>query len=102
MRSTFKTLTVVVAASAMFSVAAVAAPVIDVRVAPPPPRTEVVYARPSPYHVWVAGYWAWERGRHVWIAGHWAMPPRGYTRWQEPRWERRGGNYVFIEGHWGR
>jgi hypothetical protein len=71
-------------------------------VAPPPPRAEVVYARPSPYHVWVAGYWAWERGRHVWIAGHWTLPPRGFSRWQEPRWEHRGGNYVFIEGHWGR
>jgi hypothetical protein len=70
--------------------------------APPPPRHEVVYGRPSPYHIWVDGYWAWRGGRHVWIAGHWELPPRGYRTWISPRWERRGGSYVFIEGHWGR
>jgi hypothetical protein len=70
-------------------------------VAPPPPvRHEVVYARPSPRHVWVPGYWGWSHGRYVWIAGHYTLPPRGRDRWVEPRWERRGGNYLFIEGHW--
>jgi hypothetical protein len=78
------------------------APVVVVT-APPPPRHEVVVGRPSPYHIWIDGYWAWRGGRHVWIAGHWERPPRGYRNWIAPRWERsRGGGYVFIEGHWGR
>lgn len=67
---------------------------------PPTPRHEVVYARPSPRHLWVPGYWSWHAGRYVWIAGHYALPPRGRSRWIEPRWERRGGNYLFVEGHW--
>lgn len=75
-----------------------AAPVVIV--APPPARQEVVYARPSPQHVWVPGYWMWRGGRHVWVGGHWERPPRGHVHWEEPRWERRGGTYVFIEGHW--
>lgn len=69
-------------------------------VAPPAPRVEVVYARPSPYHIWVPGYWAWRGGRHVWIAGRYELPPRGRQAWVEPRWERRSGSYIFIEGHW--
>jgi hypothetical protein len=67
---------------------------------PPPPQTEVMVVRPSPYHVWVPGYWAWRGGRHVWVAGHWERPPHGHRSWEPARWERRGGNYIFIEGHW--
>lgn len=69
-------------------------------VAPPPPRHEVVHGRPSPYHVWVPGYWAWRGSRHVWIAGHWERPPRGRHAWVEPRWEHRGGSWMFVYGHW--
>lgn len=78
-----------------------APPAQVVVMAPPPPvRAEVVYARPSPRHIWVPGYWAWNHGRHVWIAGHYTLPPRGRNRWEEPRWERRGGSFIFIEGRW--
>jgi hypothetical protein len=75
-------------------------PQVVVMPAPPPVRPEVVYSRPSPFHVWVPGYWRWYGGRYVWVAGHWERPPHGHGRWEEPRWERRGGSYVFIEGHW--
>jgi hypothetical protein len=67
---------------------------------PPPAQVEVRYARPSPFDVWVPGYWEWRGGRYVWIAGHWSRPPRGHRSWEAPRWERRGSNYIFIEGHW--
>ncbi len=73
---------------------------IVITAAPPALRHEVVYARPSPRHVWVPGYWGWSHGRHVWMAGHYTLPPRGHNRWEEPRWERRGGSYIFIEGRW--
>lgn len=68
--------------------------------APPPPRQEIIYAQPSPYHVWIGGYWVWRGHRHEWVGGHWELPPRGRSAWIAPRWERRGGSYVFIEGRW--
>jgi YXWGXW repeat-containing protein len=100
MRSTFKTLTVVAVASAMFSAAAVAAPVIDVRVAPPPPRTEVVPAARAGY-VWVPGYWDWRGHRYVWMRGHWERARRGFV-YREPRWEQRGDHWFLNRGEWAR
>ena len=69
-------------------------------VAPPPPRHERHGPPPSPYHVWIAGYWTWHDNRHVWLSGHWEQPPHLHATWIEPRWERRGNGYVFIEGVW--
>ena len=45
------------------------APAPDVLViceAPPPLRREVVVAAPSPYHVWIAGYWRHDGRDFVW------------------------------------
>jgi hypothetical protein len=73
--------------------------VIVVR-APPPPRREVVPARPVPGQVWISGYWTWHGDRHIWVGGHFERPPHARARWVEPRWERRGGGHLFIEGFW--
>jgi len=67
---------------------------------PPPPRPEIIVVRPSPYHVWIAGYWVRHGHHQEWIAGHWELPPHGHHEWIAPRWEHRGGSYVFIEGSW--
>lgn len=68
---------------------------------PPPPRREVMPARPpGPGMVWVTGYWAWQGDRHYWVSGHYERPPRSHAVWVEPRWERRGGGHLFIEGFW--
>ena len=50
-----------------------AAPVVEVRIAPPAPRVEVVPARPSPHHFWVHGYWAWNGRAHVWVPGRYLV-----------------------------
>lgn len=71
-----------------------------VMVAPPPPRVEVEGPRPSPHHVWVKGFWAWQNGRHAWVPGHWAEPPQEGMAWDEPRWENRGGRWIFVQGRW--
>ena len=76
------------------------ADIVLVETEPPPPREELVIARPSPAHVWIGGYWAWSGGRHTWIAGRWDLPPRPGSVWVEPRWERREHGYVFISGRW--
>ena len=67
---------------------------------PPPPQREIIYARPSPMHVWIGGHWGFRAGRHVWIGGRWDAPPRSNVIWVGPRWEHRGGRYVFVDGYW--
>jgi hypothetical protein len=69
---------------------------------PPPPRHEVIVERdrPSPDHVWVAGYWGGRPGHYEWTAGHWEKPPHHGARWVEPRWEVHGNNRVFVKGSW--
>jgi hypothetical protein len=72
-----------------------------IREGPPALRHEVIVARPSPRHVWIAGYWRHDGHRYVWVSGRWVMPPRRDVIWIEPRWEFRSGGYFFVEGHWG-
>lgn len=70
--------------------------------APPPPRAEVVVAKPGPDRVWVPGHWDWkpQRDAYAWVEGRWVRPPRRGAVWVAPRVERRSGNRVYIAGHW--
>ena len=74
--------------------------VVDVDVAPPPERVEVVPA-PRAGYVWAPGYWRWERGRHVWVRGYWVRGRRGY-HWVPHRWEEHERRWRFEAGHWDR
>src|SRR3954451_2508274 len=98
MLAKLKTMTIVAAASATVSVAAVAAPVIDVRVAPPPPRHEVVPAG-RPGYVWSPGDWDWRGHRHVWVAGHWERARHGYA-YRSPECVQDGDRWVLRHGSW--
>ena len=40
-----------------------------IRVAPPPPRREVVAVSPGPRYVWTDGYYRWNHGAYVWAPG---------------------------------
>jgi len=73
---------------------------IDIDVAPPAPRVEVV---PEPRHgyVWAPGYWAWRGRQHVWVEGHWIRERRGY-HWVPDRWVGDGPHYHYVRGHWER
>ena len=78
-----------------------AAPVVDVRIAPPVTRVEVVPARPA-HHVWTHGYWAWNGHAHVWVPGRYVVERPGYV-WREHRWQEHGhGHWRFHEGGWER
>jgi hypothetical protein len=68
--------------------------------APPVPQVDVVIARPSPNHVWLAGYWTWRDNQYEWMAGHWELPPGSNSVWIAPRWEQEGNAYRFHEGYW--
>lgn len=73
---------------------------IDVRIAPPVPRVEVVPA-PRAGYLWSPGYWQWHSHQHVWIAGHWLRERRGY-HWVPEHWEAKGAAWRFHRGYWAR
>jgi hypothetical protein len=73
---------------------------VVVKVAPPRAIVEHRSARPSPRHVWIAGYHRWDGHAYVWEPGRWEIPPREHAVWVAPRWEHRNGGYVFVEGRW--
>lgn len=92
---------------AVFGVAAAATPMIsnarvylDVDIAPPAARVEVVPAA-RPGYVWAAGYWNWTGHRHNWVAGHWIRAHRG-SYWVPDRWDQRGKRWHHDRGHWER
>jgi hypothetical protein len=75
---------------------------VNVRIAPPVERVEVVPARPSPHHLWTHGYWAWNGRRHIWVPGRYVAERPGYA-WHESRWEGAGhGHWRFRRGGWHR
>ena len=74
------------AIASLFAASAAAAPQIssaavdiEVGVAPPAARYEVVPA-PRPGYVWRQGYYDWDGHRHVWHSGDW-MRERHGERW---------------------
>ncbi len=76
---------------------------VQLDVAPPPPRHEVVVesTRPGPDYVWIDGFWDGSPGHYVWTAGHWDRPPRRGVRWVAPHWERdHDGHYHIVRGVW--
>jgi hypothetical protein len=73
---------------------------IDIEIAPPAPRVEVVPA-PRRGHVWAPGYWDYRGRTHVWVPGHWVGERRGY-HWAPDHWEQRGPRWHHERGHWER
>jgi hypothetical protein len=73
---------------------------VVVSVGPPRAIVEHRAPRPSPRHVWLAGYHRWDGRAYVWEPGRWELPPREHAVWVAPRWEHRHDGYVFVEGRW--
>jgi hypothetical protein len=71
---------------------------VDIDVAPPAPRVEVVPAARAGW-VWAPGYWNWQGRRHVWVTGHWIREHRGY-RYVPQTWVQRDGRWHFETGGW--
>jgi hypothetical protein len=91
----------------LISAGAIAAPaissaavVIDVDVAPPAQRVEVVPAA-RPGFVWAPGYWAWRGHTHVWVRGHWIRERAGF-HWVPDAWVQAGPHWHYAPGHWER
>ncbi len=73
---------------------------IDIDIAPPAPRVEVV-PPPRAGYVWAPGYWAWRGGVHAWVPGRWVVARRGY-HWVPDRWVRVGPHWHYARGYWAR
>jgi hypothetical protein len=71
---------------------------LDVDVAPPPDRVEVVPAA-RPGYVWVPGYWDYNGHHHVWAKGHWVHERHGY-HWTDDHWVEHNGRWHHDRGHW--
>jgi hypothetical protein len=73
---------------------------IDIDIAPPAPRVEVV-PPPRAGYEWAPGYWDYRGHEHVWVPGRWVGERRGY-HWVPDRWEQRGPHWHHEPGHWER
>jgi WXXGXW repeat (2 copies) len=66
-----------VAAAPGLAAAGVGVVGIDINIAPPAPRVEVV-PPPRVGYVWAPGYWEYRDRGHVWIPRRWVGERRGY------------------------
>jgi hypothetical protein len=73
---------------------------LNIDIAPPAPRVEVVPAV-RPGYVWAPGYWAWRDHAHVWVPGHMMREHRGY-HWVPEHWVQNGPHWHMEKGHWER
>ena len=80
--------------------AAQAQAVVSVQIGPPAPRTEVI-PPPRSGHVWVPGYYVWQRRAYVWRPGYWVANRPGYV-YVAPGWEQRGSRWVYRPARWDR
>jgi hypothetical protein len=69
---------------------------------PPSDQVEVMVVSPGSGHVWVRGYWRWERNDFVWVRGRWMPVERGYRTWVPGRWRHHRRGWYWVDGHWGR
>jgi hypothetical protein len=87
-------------AAGVLSAPAYAQVSLNINIAPPAPRYEVVPSI-APGYVWAPGYWGWSGERHVWIRGRPIVQRSGYS-WEADRWEQRNNGYYRTAGHWAR
>jgi hypothetical protein len=73
---------------------------VDIDVAPPPPREEVIPEVRVGY-TWAPGYWSWRHHDHVWVSGHYIHERHGH-HWVADRWHDHEGRWRYEAGHWDR
>jgi hypothetical protein len=73
---------------------------VQVTIAPPAERVEVIPARPSQAYSWLHGHWSWDGSGYRWVGGHWGFVPRGYHEWVHGHWYHSGNYYFYASGYW--
>jgi hypothetical protein len=71
---------------------------LDVNVAPPDARVEVVPAARVGY-AWAPGYYNYSGHRHVWVGGRYIRQRQG-NHWVADRWEQHGDRWRHERGRW--
>ena len=74
---------------------------VEVKIAPPAERVEVIPVAPSAEYLWIKGHWRWNGATWIWINGHYVKRRVGW-HWVPPHYEARAGIWIFIGGHWAR
>jgi hypothetical protein len=92
-------LAAVALSAAIVSLPSTAKTYVDITIAPPPPRVEVVPA-PRVGYVWAPGYWRWNGHKHVWANGVWVRERHGW-HWEPDAWvQAPNGRWHLSRGHW--
>ncbi len=73
---------------------------VDIGVAPPAARVEVIPG-PRRGYLWAPGYYYWNGRAHVWRGGYWLRERRGY-HWVAPAWTPNGPRWHYAPGRWER
>lgn len=73
---------------------------IDINIAPPAPRVEVLPG-PRMGYVWAPGFWDYRGRAHVWVPGRFLRERRG-SRWIPDHWAPMGPRWHHERGHWDR
>jgi YXWGXW repeat-containing protein len=71
---------------------------VEIGVAPPPERVEVVPA-PRPGYIYERGHYTWDGRAYVWSEGRFIEERPGHV-YAPPVIEHRGEHYYFRSGHW--
>ena len=71
---------------------------LEIGVAPPPDRVEVVPA-PRPGYIYERGHYIVEGDRYVWHEGHFIREREGH-HWQPYVLEHHGDRWHYRAGHW--
>ncbi|TMG81580.1 MAG: hypothetical protein E6H78_16550 [Betaproteobacteria bacterium] len=71
---------------------------VEIGVAPPPARVEVVPA-PRPGYIYERGHYTWDGRAYAWTEGRFIEERQGHV-YVQPSIEPRGERYYFRSGHW--
>jgi hypothetical protein len=71
---------------------------VEVGVAPPADRVEVVPA-PRPGYIYERGHYTWDGRAYVWTEGRFIEERPGHV-YEQPMIEHRGEHFYFRSGHW--
>ena len=77
---------------------------VEVDLAPPPARVELIPAQPRADAVkgavWLDGEWSWRGRKWAWRSGRWVVPPPGaaYSPWTTVRGTK--GEFFYAPGTW--
>ena len=101
-RSSFRSLLLVMGALLCFAAPSFAQIGISVSFGPPALPVYEQPVCPGDGYIWTPGYWAYtEDGGYYWVPGTWVEPPQVGFLWTPGYWGWGGNAYLFHEGYWG-